>query len=189
MDKRERKMILGEGGLGPEDPRDVSKRKQLVEDLDGSPLRGRPLPRRLRGGFTPSIDRIVASLGGPLPYMQRLREIESQTARHEEALAARWHELAEDAADAKRFAREWTALAHRWSFDAVNDLIDRHNRFFPAESRLPMDPRRGDFVLINGKPYDRKPLDADWILERYPPELGRALASVTRPAAVSARSS
>jgi hypothetical protein len=26
----------------------------------------------------------------------------------------------------------------------VNELIDRHNRFYPAESRLPMDPRTRD---------------------------------------------
>ena len=35
-----------------------------------------------------------------------------------------------------------------WSFDEVNDLIDRHNRFYPAESRLPMDPRTRDYALV-----------------------------------------
>jgi hypothetical protein len=172
VDPRERKLILGEGGIGPEDPREIARRKALEADLEGSPLRGRPLPRRLRAGFSPSVDRVVASLGGPLPYMVRLREIEAQTRQHLEALARRRQELVEEAAaDAERFAREWQALARRWSFAAVNDLIDRHNRFYPAESQLPMDPRRGDFVLVNGKPYDLRPLDADWILERFPAEL------------------
>jgi hypothetical protein len=31
-----------------------------------------------------------------------------------------------------------------------------------------MDPRTGDFVLVNGKPYRREPLDARWILARFP---------------------
>lgn len=178
MDKRERKAILGEGGIGPEDPREVGRRERLEADLEGSPLRGRPLPRRLRGGFSPSVDRIVASLGGPLPYMVRLRQIEIQTESHERALAQRWHELAEETrGDATRFAREWEALAGRWSFDEVNELIDRHNRFYPAESRLPMDPRRGDFVLVNGRRYEREPLDSAWILERFPPVLEQALAA------------
>ena len=31
-----------------------------------------------------------------------------------------------------------------------------------------MDPRTGDFVLIHGKRYERDPIDAAWILERFP---------------------
>ena len=33
-----------------------------------------------------------------------------------------------------------------------------------------MNPRTGDFVHVNGRPYTRRPLDAQWILERFPPE-------------------
>jgi hypothetical protein len=32
-----------------------------------------------------------------------------------------------------------------------------------------MNPRTGDFVLVNGRPYTRDPLDARWILQRFPP--------------------
>ena len=55
-----------------------------------------------------------------------------------------------------------------WNFDAVNDLIDRHNRWYPIEARLPMDPRSGDFALVNGKSYRLEYLDADWALDRVP---------------------
>jgi hypothetical protein len=172
MDKRERQAILGEAPIRQEDPREQAARNALETDLEGSPLRYRPLPRRLRGGFTPSIERFVASLGGPLPYMMRLRQIEALTREHEEALEQRRGELAEETAgDPARFAREWRRLAERWRFDAVNDLIDRHNRYYPIEARLPMDPRTRDFVLVNGRRYDRKPLDAAWVLERFPAEL------------------
>ena len=50
----------------------------------------------------------------------------------------------------------------------MNDLIDRHNRWYPIEARLPMDPRTGDYVLVNGEPYRRRPLDERWIFERFP---------------------
>ena len=59
-------------------------------------------------------------------------------------------------------------LAESWDFDEVNELIDRHNRWYPLEARLPMDPRTGDFVLVNGEPYWKRPLDARWVLERFP---------------------
>ena len=65
------------------------------------------------------------------------------------------------------FARRWRELAERWRFDEVNDLIDRHNRYFPTEARLPMDPRTGDFVLIKVGATARA-VDASWILERFP---------------------
>ena len=64
--------------------------------------------------------------------------------------------------------RRWREVAERWNFDEVNDLIERHNRHYPAESRLPMNPRTGDFVLVNGRPYTRRPLDADWVLTLFP---------------------
>ena len=62
----------------------------------------------------------------------------------------------------------WRALATRWDFGEVNDLIDRHNRWYPAEARLPMDPTTGDHALVNGEHYSKRPLDARWVLERFP---------------------
>ena len=58
----------------------------------------------------------------------------------------------------------------------MNELVDRHNRWFPAEARLAMDPRTRDFVKINGRPYQRQALDAEWILARWPADLARARA-------------
>jgi hypothetical protein len=60
-------------------------------------------------------------------------------------------------------------------FDEVNDLIERHNLWYPVESRLPMDPRTGDFALVNGRDYRLAPLDADWILQRFPPDSATVL--------------
>jgi hypothetical protein len=59
----------------------------------------------------------------------------------------------------------------------VNELIDRHNRFYPTEARLPMDVRRRDFVLVNGEHYAKRPLDFRWALERFPADLEAARAA------------
>ena len=169
MDRRDREAILGEWGLRDANARELAALALLEQDLEGSPLKGKPLRGRLRN-FRPAVDRYVVSLGGPLPYMRRLRQIELETEDHERRLAEAWRDLAGSCdGDADAFAPRWRALAERWSFDAVNELISRHNRWFPAEARLPMDPRSGDFVLVGGKPYRREPLGAAWILERFPP--------------------
>ena len=169
--------MLGEWGVREGTPDARRLRDDLTVELDGSPLKGRPLRRRLRN-FTPDPAGYVASSGGPLPYMQRLRAIEELTELHLARLDEAWHALGAAARDAEEFARRWRETAARWSFWEVNDLIDRHNRFYPVESRLPMDPRTGDFVRIGGRSYRIRPLDAGWVLARFPAELASA-----RPAA------
>ena len=157
MDRRERERISRQGVVLPETPRQRRELAQLREDLVEHPSKGRPLRRRYRN-FTIDAGSHIASLGGPLPYMVRLREIETLVGAHELALAERY--AATDPAI-------WRSVTERWSFHEVNDLIDRHNRWYPLEARLPMDPRTGDYVLVNGEHYSRRPLDADWVLERF----------------------
>ena len=169
MRREERRAILGQGVVLPETPRERRDLAGLAEDLQESPLVGRPLELRQRN-FRPAADGYLAALGGPLPYMLRLREIDALTAAHVVALEDAWHDLGAREQRADRFARRWQRTVQRWSFDEVNDLIDRHNRWYPVESRLPMDPRTGDYALINGRNYRRTPLDADWALERFPAE-------------------
>jgi hypothetical protein len=171
----ERESILREDAPRAQTARERRELDDLHEDLRSSPMRGLPLPLRLRN-FRPEADGYLASLGGPRHYMLRLREIEELTAGHERALAAERERLASSVPPVD-FPDAWRVVAERWSFDEVNDLIERHNRWYPAESRLPMDPRRGDFVLVNGRDYRLRPLDAPWILARYPAALGESAAA------------
>ena len=150
---------MKQGVTRPETPRDRHEREALAEDVRGNPMAGRPLRRRIRN-FRPDADAQIAALGGPLAWMRRLRAIEAEIERHEQQLAEAY-ELSES-------PEEWRRVAESWDFSEVNELIERHNRHYPAESRLPMNPRTGDFVLVNGRPYTREPLDADWILSRFP---------------------
>jgi hypothetical protein len=159
---------MRQGVTRPETPRDRREREALEEDLRENPLAGEPLRRRLRN-FRPDAGAQLAALGGPLAWMRRLRAIEIAVGLHEQQLAEAWAQLRADCGgDTARFAREWRQVAERWDFGEVNELIERHNRHYPAESRLPMNPRTGDFVLVNGRPYTREPLDAAWVLSRFP---------------------
>ncbi len=172
MDPRELKRILGEGGVREPNPAENAFARRLREGLEDSPLAGRPLRERAKNFFRPAVDTYVASLGGPLPYMRRLRQIDDELAAHEVELELAWRGLASNCrGDPSTFERRWRDRAARWNFLAVNDLIDRHNRYYPAEARLPMDPRTGDFVLVGGEPYWMEPIDERWVLERFPPAL------------------
>jgi len=174
MEKAERDAILRQGIVLPETPPQRRAREGLEEDLRTAPLRGKQLSLRLTN-FRPRADSYLAAARGPLAYMLRLHDIEVRTAEHAERLKEAWRALAlECERDGARFERLWREIAGGWSFDEVNDLIERHNRWYPAESRLPMDPRTGDYALVNGRDYRLALLDAGWVLERFPPALDRA---------------
>ena len=152
---------MRQGVVLPETPRQRRDLAALEQDLVEHPLTGRALRLRYRN-FSPDAGSYLASLGGPLPYMVRLREIAARIERHERELAELYAELGDD-------ANLWRARAERYDFTEVNALIEQHNRWYPVEARLPMDPRTGDYVLVNGERYSRSPLDADWVLNRFPP--------------------
>lgn len=170
---------MREGGTLDGTARSLAERRMVERDLAGSPFAGQRVTQRLRN-FRPGVDTYVAGLHGPLAYMRRLQSIHEEELEHEERLRDAWLDVAATCGgDEARFASEWRRLAERWNFTAVNLLIDKHNRYFPAESRLPMDPRTGDFILVGGRPYRREPLGPEWILERFPAvlEAARTLAA------------
>jgi hypothetical protein len=165
--QRRAEELLGEWGVREEGTVAWQREgRALALERDG--LAGKQLPRRLRP-FGTRPDAYVTALGGVPAYIQRLREIEDGIEQHLEQLADAYAELADEAGpDGDVFSRRWRRVARSWDFFAVNDLIERHNRWYPTEARLPMDPRTGDFVLVGGRAYRREPLDAAWILARFP---------------------
>ena len=154
----------------PESPRQRTEREALARAVEDSPLKGKPLPTRLRL-TRETVERYLTAAGGPFVYMRRLRAIEDELARHDLELAAAWAELAL-AHEPGAFDVRWREVAAGWDFRRVNTLIEKHNRYYPIEARLPMDPRTGDYARPkSGHRFPIEPLDAAWILERFPPDL------------------
>jgi hypothetical protein len=160
--------------LRPETPDEQRERERLEADLEKSPVRGKPLESRVRN-FRPDAAAAIRALEGPAAWMRRLRAIEDGIEEHEQRLGEAWRALAREIPDPADFAAAWRAAASGWSFAEVNELIEHHNRNFPIEARLAMDPRTRDFVRVNGRRYEREPLCAAWILERFPPDRAAAV--------------
>jgi hypothetical protein len=167
VDRRERERIMGEHQPRGPSARERLEAERLAADVEGSPLAGKPLRLRLRN-FSPSVEGYALSVAGPPVYAQRLRQIEDEIAAHEERLLEARKAVRRDERDPAERERRWRALARGWNFHAVNELIEKHNRWYPIEARLPMNPRTGDFVLVGGRPYRLELLDASWVLRRFP---------------------
>jgi hypothetical protein len=128
----------------------------------GSPLstRSRQTQRTIEG---------YLATGGPPRWMERYMQVDNGIRREHRALAKRYEDVKRACAgDPKRFAARWTQIAHAHRCDELNELIRRHNAWYPIERDLPMNPRTGEYILPHGRDFRRPELDAEWILENFP---------------------
>lgn len=128
---------------------------------------GRPLSRRARQTAR-SVEAYLKSGVRPR-WMERLSDIDQGIAVEKQRLAREYRALQEECGrEPAVFARRWRAVARNWPFDALNELIEQHNEWYPVERQLPMDPRTRDYVRIGGRSYRRPVLGPDWVLEHFP---------------------
>ena len=161
-----------------EDRRNAAERL-IAESLEDPRSAGRPISERARR-MQRSLENYLKAGVRPR-WMDRLIEIENGTRRERRRLAEAYEALqVECGRDHARFARRWRAVAEAWSFEDLNELIRTHNEWYPVERDLPMDLRTRDYVLINGRSYRRRELDAGWILEQFPLSRSGRAASAPR---------
>ncbi len=107
-----------------------------------------------RNFFISTADRVRAA-GGPHAYMRRRRHIEDLSAALHKTVAAAIARAGGDVEAARRAVE-----AHGPSVKVLrelNRLIADHNRYYPIEANLPLDPVTR-LELDHGRPY--KPLAA-----------------------------
>jgi hypothetical protein len=117
-----------------------------------------------------SVENYLKAAGRPR-WMERVLEIDGRLAALHARLERAYDSLREEVGDDDvEFARRWRAYAERSRFDELNELIRRHNEWYPIERDLPMDPRTGDYVTFSGRSHRRPELSSRWVLERFPAE-------------------
>ena len=153
----------------PHEQSPVERRiERSFEDTQGF---GKPLSRRARQTRR-SVEAYLKA--GVLPrYMERLREIESETDYQRSRLDRAYRALQQECGDdAVAFSQLWRQRAGSWRFEKLNGLIRQHNEWYPIEANLPMDPRTRDYQRIRGRSYRREELGPEWVLREFAPERG-----------------
>jgi hypothetical protein len=69
------------------------------------------------------------------------------------------------------------AAAPRHALLRLDDLIARHNRWYPIEANLPMQPRTGELIDRTGEPW--RPMRAPTLEELLARALSRAPSGTT----------
>lgn len=143
------------------------------QDLDETTGKGRPLSSRA-AQTQRSIDAYLKSGVRPR-WMERVADIDAAIEGERRRLARAYRALqGECVGEPELFATRWRERARTWRFDDdLNELIAQHNDWYPVERDLPLNPRTGDYVRVGGRSYRRPVLGPDWVLEQFPPTLGR----------------
>lgn len=154
-----------------------------ISELPPTPGHERNLSEHVPSSLISTPDRVKAlAVGGAPAWSRRLKRIYDLKAAAIRLLCEDWQAQAKAArGDRARFASGWRLHAERFDFSQVNELISRHNRYFPIEANLPMDVKTLDYVAFGGGDYRQQALDATWVLGQFPPDLDAALAPLPRP--------
>lgn len=140
------------------------------------------LGSRLEIASTPfklSTDQVAgAIITGPRRYMLRQRRIELDVDRLLADSRQAWHSLARHhTGQPEQFDRAWRRWLAAIDLTTLTKLIEAHNRYYPIEANLPMDPRTSDYVAVDGRDYRWPIINPEWLLERFPADLAQALTA------------
>ncbi|MCC7103640.1 MAG: hypothetical protein IT307_00720 [Chloroflexi bacterium] len=136
----------------------------------------KPIGPFIPSAYIPTEKRVLAlATGGAPAWSRRLKRIDLLVEAATAQLAADWRWLAARHRETPTcFRAAWRHHAEQFDFSRVNDLIARHNLYFPAEANLRMDVHTRDFVGLGGGDFRRRALDATWVLEVFPADFRRA---------------
>lgn len=112
------------------------------------------LPRN----FTISTGESVRAITIGVPsYAARRRRIEDALETYVDLLLEHDEKLAAKGASAEERRVALHLEAQKLDLTHVNRLIEAHNRYYPIEANLPVDPRTGDYMIRRGTPFEPEP--------------------------------
>lgn len=103
--------------------------------------------------FRISLDARVRAAAGIPAYMRRKRRIEDLMAALREQVEQVREQALLSGSSLEQAQEQARVFAQRLDLRLLNDLIDRHNRFYPIEANLPTDVRTGRMMAF-GKPWE-----------------------------------
>ena len=145
--------------------------QDIPEAIKGKPLK---IPQF---NFTISLENKVRSMFGPPYYARRARWIEDMTNRLMEDLAFEYKAMVGKCAnDPQAFAHQWRELISLLELDELNDLINKHNMYYPMEAKLRIDPDSGA-PLVGSTPWEPlEKISTEGLLKVFPPDMSASLA-------------
>lgn len=124
--------------------------------------------------FSISVADYLKAAAGPPAWSRRLVRIQNLQNALREQLDVAWREHSlRFAAQPQARAAAWRAYVGAIDLAPLNDLIEKHNAYYPIEARLRMQWPSGRYLLPTGAQYPLEHVIVDALLEEYPPDVTR----------------
>jgi hypothetical protein len=163
------------GDLEPALKRLAGQDGLLRESVRGAGLEGTPLQLQSLA-FQPNLAAIVSGMMGPPAWSLRLKAIHDRRTALAARLDAAWSDLAHRYRTRPRdFARRWRAYLDGLDLAPLNELIAKHNAYYPIEARLPIVYPHGHYHVPPGVEYPQDLITVERLLDYYPDDLDIAL--------------
>ena len=132
--------------------------------MDSKPLSVGSLPTN----FKISLEARMRAAAGVPAFIRRKRRIEDLEKALLDALDEIFEaELTEHGGDPSAAFEALARHAAEMDLGLLNDLIDRHNRYYPIEANLPHDVQTGR-IMLGGRPWEPlQPLTGEAFLARW----------------------
>lgn len=157
------------GGKRVDSPRE----RNLAARLDQASPSGASEPRRLSIHSSPFAIDVAAYLraaAGPPAWSRRLVRIQQLEADLRLELQSAWEDHRARFADRPYLLRDsWNEHLNQVDLSAVNELIDKHNLYYPIEAGLRMQWPSGRYILPSGVQFPLPRLTVDRLLAEFSP--------------------
>ncbi len=110
-------------------------------------------------------ERVRALAIGAPAYAMRKKRIEDAEGAWHRTLVGLATTLRDEGRPELEVAAALRARAGRFDFARVNDLVVKHNRYYPMEANLPMD-REGNYLLFGTVFLPELPFDVERVVRR-----------------------
>ena len=149
-----------------------AKDRRVGEKLDShefsEDIKGKPIKIRQKN-FTVPLSRQVQSYLGAPEYALRARKIEDAIDRLMKELTMSFHDMRDQYSDKPDlFSHKWQQLINGLDLNELNDLIEKHNRYYPVEANLRADPHSGKYLLGGSIWQEKEKITKEKLLKRFP---------------------
>ena len=143
--------------------------QDLPESIKGKPLK---IPRI---NFTIPLENKVRSMLGPPHYAVRAGRIENITQKLMEDLAIEYACMIDKFGENPEvFAQQWKELLGSLELDKLNDLIEKHNTYYPMEANLQIDPDSGAYLSGSVPWQPKEKISVEWLFKLFPPNITKS---------------
>lgn len=149
-----------------------AKDRKMGEQIDSHAftdnLKGKPLRVRQKNFSVPLADQVQSYYGAP-EYALRASKIENAIDQLMDELSLEYTNMINKFSNKPEvFAQKWIEFIESLELNELNDLIEKHNKNYPLEANLNIDPHSGKYLMGSTSWEEQEKITKDILIKKFP---------------------